>query len=127
VFGDYKIVTAGRDGVTRSAAYQLTISEPGGRFKTTETTETTDEGPETTSETQKEASGFISGFAGGFDKTTDKPPQNHQERNSVQDGEKATSPVVSVVSVVLNRPHPPENIAEDDDFSRLIGATEGEL
>jgi hypothetical protein len=33
----------------------------------------------------------------------------------VQDGEKATSPVVSVVSVVLNGPHPSKIIAEDDD------------
>ena len=100
VFGGYKILPAGKDGVTRSAAYRL---ERIGN-KTTETTETTDDTLKTPLETQNRHQWFSGGFEPTLPKTTDKPPQNHRDENIVQHGTSSTSPVVSGISVVLDRP-----------------------
>lgn len=99
VFGGYKILPAGKDGVTRSAAYRLVRAG-------SKTTETNGDKPETLSETQNEHQLFISGFEEPQSKTTDEPPQNHRAKNDVQHGTSGTSQVVSGVSVVLDRPTP---------------------
>lgn len=100
VFGGFKVLPAGKDGVTRSAAYRL--KRIGN--KTTETTETTDDTLETLSGTQNGHQWFSGGFDPTSLKTTGKPPQNHRDENAVQHGTSAPSPVVSGVSVVLDRP-----------------------
>lgn len=97
VFGGFKILPAGKDGVTRSAAYRL--KRVGN--KTTETTETTDDTPKILSGTQNGHQWFCGGFDPTSPETTDKPLQNHRNENAVQHGTSAPSPVVSVV---LNRP-----------------------
>jgi hypothetical protein len=119
VFGDYKIVTAGRDGVTRNAAYRL---EERGPDKTPETPETPEQATETPSQTQNTGRVFWAESQAKHPempqntrKTPAKHPQNTRSTNNVQDDKKPTSPGVSGVSGVLNRPHPPEIIAEDDD------------
>lgn len=119
VFGGYKILPAGKDGVTRSAAYRL--KRVGN--KTTETTETTDDIAKAPSETQNGHQWFSGGFDPTAPKTTAKPPQNHRDTKTVQHGTSGTSPVVSGVSVVLDRPA----TRDVDDLAHLVGTTEGEL
>jgi hypothetical protein len=125
VFGGYKIVSAGRDGVTRSAAYRLV-----------RVGSTTTENPETTS--QGAAMPFLmlgndeSSFGGFGDEqtqTTDKPQQNHRAEKIVQYGPPPAPSRVSGISVVLERPASQEEYegVESDDLSHLIGTTEGEL
>lgn len=121
VFGGYKIVSAGRDGVTRSAAYRLIRIGN----KTTENPETTGQGEDRPSQILRNAKSSPGGFDDSSIKTTDKPPQNHRGGTHVQHGAAAAASRVSGVSVVLERPPSPSYT--DDDLSHLIGTTEGEL
>lgn len=119
VFGGYKILPAGKDGVTRSAAYRLT--KVGN--KTTETTDTPGGSTETLPEMQNGHLWFSDDSEAGPYKTTTEPQQNHRDENTVQNDAPGTSRVVSGGSVVLDQPA----MKEDDDLSQLIGATKGEL
>lgn len=86
VFGEWTVRAAGQDARTHSAAYRLERGTP----KTTETTETThDQG------------GDAAGFCAPEPQNPDETPQTQPDADQIEE----TGPaVVSVVSVVLDRP-----------------------
>lgn len=115
VFGGLKIRNAGKDAASKSNTYRLKQ----GQDKTPET-------PLNPASPVREAS-YTQGFSRGFEFDNLEPPikphHNPVDVNVVQNATSETGTGVSGVYWVLNR-SPSKAV---DDFSRLIGTTEGEL
>lgn len=118
VFGSYKLVNAGRDGVTRNAAYRLEVPPR----KTTETPETPGDMAETPSVAGHSGRDVSGCFADGIPETPGNADKTPGSVSTVLDDQNAHQPTVSGVSGVSARP-----TTREDDLAHLVGATEGEL
>jgi hypothetical protein len=119
VFGDYKVVSAGRDSATRNAAYRLEWVG----IKTPETPETPEPEQEDAPITQESAEAEARCFVGTAPETPDKHPQNTRRESTARDG--AFRPAEGVTGVLGVLVGPPDN--QDDGLSHLVGTMEGEL
>lgn len=118
MFGGRKLVHAGRDGVTRNAAYRLEVPPP----KTPETPETPDKTVKTPLETGDDERGRSECFTDPLSETPGDAGKTPDDTSTVLNGINGHGPTVSGVSGVLAQP-----ATADDDLEHLVGATEGEL
>ena len=118
VFGGRKLVHAGRDGVTRNAAYRLEVPPP----RTPETPETPGDKAKTSLETGDDERDLSGCFTDPLSETPGDPGKTPDDTSTVLNGINGHESTVSGVSGVSARP-----ATRDDDLAHLVGATEGEL